>query len=1054
MPDPHVYPDPQIAPLSLPAAMVAPTFTPIELLAAADPDTPTHDITMFIRVAMSGAAATGSTTPGLFLQVATGPQVQLTTSPQSIFKTPAMALSDYVGDGVMAAEADNVFLVKVIFFGTPDPALAWQLGIRNMDAGAAREFTWVVASTVGATAQPWIDVQPTVLSWTVLINGSAADSVTIRNRGTGPFTVTNVTPALPGQFVPSIPVGALNPNTSASLGVTFTGPAAPPAPNGVITANATVAITPTDNTAGTSAGHNRQLSVSATTQELEVMLLLDDSGSMTWDPMGATLPSNSPLSRWHELGDAVNPFLDMLGFFGDARGKFGIARFPTDTATFDVFAPADINAANIATAKSSVTGITPFFGGTPMGDGIDWVFVHTPPVHFSTDPVRINANRRWLLLMTDGAHNAGTHNPIEYILPPNGTAAAGTSFADKRVSVFSIGYGITGFSDVNPTLLQNLADGSFNGGAVRRADDAGLTATQIAGAFRDAIKSGITPASSPGDPPATFHAGQAEARHFALITRYDRKAAFVLSWNTPDAKRLRLELITPTCDLITPETAGKDPFKDVTFRGGERYQIYMVGADFLRNAANPGKPRHGTWTLRVLSPQLGDSNKGLEHYEYDIIVDSDLSMALKLDHAPYYAGDPIRVSARLLASGKPIKNAAVVLSTTAPQQSTNNWLAGLKLDSALLNRAKEMVNGDSTPILIKATAARLAQLRFPGGTLETNVVMTDPDGIGTYQATIADTSTPEKYTFYVTATGSTEDGIAFRREGKIVTNVLVRPDPAHTHVDLNFRDGASLDVRITPRDRFGNVLLLDPATAKTFDLKAKGGEFAGPLVNNLDGSYSRQLKFDAAATTPPTVAMQFDGKAVKQVALPPLRTLRWIDRVAAFERGAEAAKGANQHAKPDAALGDILKKPADAFVSLGASGKLVVAINKAAIVAAGDNDITVFVPPGLDALRPYQVDVYVPPEQTSARSGITGRTGWVSIGTSVGITQSFSLRSASVAAAALIRVVDRSGTTRGAKLEPLPTPGAGIRGVGVLKVTENMPWGAARHTKLLADPPK
>jgi hypothetical protein len=893
----------------------------------------------------------------------------------------------------------------------------------------------------------------------VLVGQSAADSVTIRNKGTGPFTVTGVAPALPAQFVLDALPAAINPNTSAALGVTFTGPAAPPPPDGAIAASATVAITPADTTAGITAGHNRQMSISAKTQALEVMMLLDDSGSMAWDAKGNVVPAGSPLARWTELRDAVNvQFLPMLGFFGQGHGKFGVARFPAPNpalpSTYDLQAPVAIDSVGIGNAQTAVAGVTPS-GGTPMGDGIDHVFAPATS-YFETSALSVSANRRWLLLMSDGAHNSGTHNPTEFIPPPNGTAAPGTSLRDKKVTVFSIGYGITGFSDVDHPLLQHLSEGSFlpdgSTSYFRWADEEGLTATQVAGAFRDAIKAGITATWSPGDPPAVFHAGQSEVRQFALITRHDRKAAFVLSWNTPDAKRMRLELITPTCDLITPETAGKGAFKDVTFQGGERANMYLVGNDFLRNAADPARPRYGTWTLRILSPQLSDSGKGLEHYDYDIIVESALSMAVKLDRALYHAGEPIRVSARLLASGKPIKDASVVLSTTAPEFSSGNWLAGLNVPPEFLKRAQELVSRDSTPILVKATAARLAAIPFPGRVHETKTAMKDPGGIGTYEATIADTSVPEKYTFYVTATGTTEDGLAFRREGKVVTNVLVQPDAAHTHLDLDFREAGVVDVHVTPRDRFGNVLMVNPATAKGFDLTAKSGKFGGALVNNLDGSYTRQLKFDVGAAS--GVAMQVNGKVVKEATLPPVQALRWVDQVAAFERGAEAAKGANQHAKPDAALGDILKKPADAFVSLGAGGQLVVAINKAAIVAAGDNDVTVFVPPGLGARRPYRVDVYVPPEQNTAKSGITGRTGWVSLGTSVGITESFSLRKASVTAAALIRVVDLSRMTRGAKLEPLPAPGASVRGVGVLKVSETMPWGAARQTKLLAAPPK
>ena len=135
----------------------------------------------------------------------------------------------------------------------------------------------------------------------------------------------------------------------------------------------------------------------------------------------------------------------------------GIARFPATTpvnpSTFDLVPPANIpNVAGMAAAQATVAGVVPF-GGTPMGDGINRVFAPATS-YFGTDALSIDANRRWLLLMSDGAHNAGTREPTEFILPPApGTAPPGTSFSDKKVTLFAIAYGIPGFTDVDHDLL-------------------------------------------------------------------------------------------------------------------------------------------------------------------------------------------------------------------------------------------------------------------------------------------------------------------------------------------------------------------------------------------------------------------------------------------------------------------------------------------------------------------------------------------------------------------------------------------------------------------------
>ena len=161
-----------------------------------------------------------------------------------------------------------------------------------------------------------------------------------------------------------------------------------------------------------------------------------------------------------------------------------------------------------------------------------------------------------------------------------------------------------------------------------------------------------------------------------------------------------------------------------------------------------------------------------------------------------------------------------------------------------------------------------------------------------------------------------------------------------------------VDARVTPRDRFGNVLLVDPKSAGGFEVRARGAEFSGPLVNNVDGTYSRQLKYDPAAT--PALSAVFGGKTLKQVAVPTGR-LRWVDRVALFSPGAEAVRGVNRHRNPEAVLGEVFKKPADVFVSLGAGGSLIVAVNNAAIQAAGNEDVTVFIAPETRS-GPYRVE--------------------------------------------------------------------------------------------------
>jgi hypothetical protein len=1034
----HVYPDPQTAPLTLAPGDTA--SIAIGQLTGASVPAGAYTKMMFIRVAMFG----GSSPPTLFLQAGTGAAVELTTFTTAVFNPV-----DYVGDAQLINEAANGYQIRMGF--DQDTVQTWHLGIKNNDPGISRDFTWVVAESVPETAQPWMAAAPAALPYHSLVNQSIDQSVQVANKGTAPLTLTSVSPALPAGFTVStaLPL-SVPPSGTASVAFTFTAPAAPPAPDGKTTATAVLTASPADTTAGTAAGHNAQVSLTATTQRLEVVLLLDDSGSMSWDALGTPLAAGAPNSRWAELASATNQFLDLLAHFGHDRGRFGIARFPAgdplNPATHDIVPMTAIpDVAGMGTAQAAVAAVQPT-GGTPMGDGFDRVLAPATS-YFGTDALSVAADRRWLFLMSDGAHNSGTHNPLEFLAPPAGTAAAGASLAEKKVNLFAIAYGIDGHTDVNHVLLKQLADGSLGGGQVRNVDDAGTTASTLALAMRDALKTGLTPASSPLDPTGVYEIGQGEVRHEAVLTRYDTRAAFVLSWNTPDPGRLRLELLTPNCEVITPENAGRGRFSHVTFRATDRSHMYLIDPEFLDGSgggedatggdgpAGGGRARHGTWRFLVTGDDgpiitaAPEEQRGatadLESYAYDVLVDSTLRLEAGQDRATYFAGDPVTVTARLTAGGRAVTGASVSLCTTTPAQSLANWLASVQVPADALARAAEQLKGkDSSPLLVKQLGARLAGLVFDGGNHRVTVPMTDPDGTGTYRATFTGTAVPEHYTFDITANGVTDDGVVFHREGKQETFVLVRPEAEFTRLDIRQTEPGRTDVTIIPRDRFGNVLLVDPTTAGGFGLVAPGADL-GALTSNLDGSYGTVVTYDPKSNPP--IGLQFGGVEV----VPPRRTapigdLHYPDRVIAFEPG--SVKSANEHDDPKAALGSVLRKPDGNYVALGARGRLTLGLNRQVILAGGgDDDVTVFVHPDAD-LRSYRVEAYA-----------VERHRWVELGESIGITQSFGLRTLRLKFTLAIRIVDTSGRTRGPDLKPLASPGAGIRGMGVLRTSRELP---------------
>lgn len=1020
----NTYPDPQIAPLPLAAGASMPAF---EQLAGHVGPGEAGLNTTFIRISMSGA--TSSAHPQVELKAV---HPTLTEGlPKTIIETSlstAQGLLDGTNDTTAASAywappySNNVYLLRVIIsiVGT-----TLKIKITN-DTSVARDFVWVVADSDADSLQPWIHVTPAALTYTALVNQAAnltAQSLQITNRGTGPLTVTSVTPSIAAPYtISGLPVTRdPNPATPASVSIGFTAPSA-------------IGDTPLANFAfdgdpGTvfGTGHNRGFSLSATTSKLEIALALDDSGSMGWAPDG-THPVPLASSRWSELQSAAKLFLELLGGFGENKGTFGIVKFPgrpdrpiNDVTSYDFDLTATAkpipSASGMSGTKTQIDGTSPFYQGTPMYYALERLLNVTLP-YFAIDGDSINMNRRWILLMSDGAWNSSPD--------PRGKIS---DLAAANIKVYAAGYGTA--MEVDYPTLQALSTGpgTTPDGMSLQVDVGGYTATALAGAFKTAIKAGLTSVSSPSDPSNILYAGDAEARHPIIITPYDTRAAFLINWNTPDAGRMVLQLLTPTCDLLTPESVRDGQTPGVSFTNDLRHQLYVIDESYLRNDADPSQPRYGTWQMIVTSPELSDSERCSEQYAYDALVESSLQMQVSLDHDRYYAGDPIGVSAKLTVNGLPITNSAVKLELTMPGQAMANWLAAIPISAQEYEQAAELLSDkDASPIYVKAYAAQLKGFVFDRLPNTATIPMTDPDNHGVYTATFSQTATPDGYRLYVTAVGTTADGVFFRRERALQVIVGVRPDPDFTLFNLLYdtfpRDPRVITavVGITPRDRFGNVVLIDPATSQDIVLQAEGGRFADKLTTNFDGTYTTSLVYDAGAT--PIISLEVAGEAVfKGRLIAPVDQLAYADQVLDFKPGTEDEPGVNQHINPKDALGDIRQKEQDRFVSLGAYGSLTVGIQEQAILAQGDDDVTVFVQPDKD-MRPYLVEAL--PAGARAK--------WVELGASPGITQSFGLGQANLKAAQAIRITDESGRTRGGEFKPISTPGVSIRGVGFKKV--------------------
>jgi hypothetical protein len=465
--------------------------------------------------------------------------------------------------------------------------------------------------------------------------------------------------------------------------------------------------------------------------------------------------------------------------------------------------------------------------------------------------------------------------------------------------------------------------------------------------------------------------------------------------------------------------------------------MYVIDESYLRNDADPSQPRSGTWRMVVSYPDEILRARGAaavaevgEHYSYDALTDSSLKLDVTLDQASYFAGDPINVSAKVTAHGVPVTGASARLNVTAPGQSMDNWLAGIPITAAEYQHAAALLAGkDAFGVYIKAFAAQLKGLVFPGATASTGLAMTDANQSGVYSATVNESSVPDAHKLYVTVTGTTSDGVTFRRERPVEVHVGVRPDPLFTLFNISYP--AQTNPRlvtgvlsVTLLDHLGNLLLVDPGTSQYIQLQAQGATLNPKLATTYNGTYTSGVTYVPGSN--PTFTLIVGGQPVfTGKGIVPVDQFIWVDEVVTFKVGLQGSAGANQHTDPNAALGDIRTKPPTTFVSLGGYGSLAVRIKGDVIRAQGGDDITVFVQPA-ENLRAYMV------EALPADSDDDDATNaWVLLGTSSGNTSSFSLNAAKLHAASAIRITDQSGITQDAGFASLPDPGVSIRAVGV-----------------------
>jgi hypothetical protein len=925
---------------------------------------------------------------GVYQIVFTRDAVDLTAVPWSIRFT--------INDGATNVNAEKGLTFSVdatdtrtSWIAVPGQASLTPAGAPAFDYGAALQ-----ALTLSGPGMPGSARQ-------IIAGRNLSLQIPIGNYGPGSLSVTAVNPAAQTNlFTAALAATPLTvaPGSSdkLTLSIAF---AAPPAGQTGSAAQATAFTLGCNDPEAAPSGataHPNTVSVFATAGNFEIVFALDLSGSMAATDAGGQ-------SRWAAVQSAVGQVMtQMIGFATASGDKFGVAGYPNangNSVGQIVQAETAISQANANTLLATLGGFAPT-DSTPMAGvsatknsgGIYTAagLIANPATDCgiflgSVDP-GFARNFRWLILMSDGMSNVGD----------DPKTIPSTYFTNRRIGVISVAFGNPAGGQVDIPTLKAVANASLGTNSANppnfyAAQPNGTPSQQLLATFEKSVATALG-LQFAADPDAVIAPNVKQNHHTAIITNHDETASFMACCTTAaQAETMQIGLLSPLGEQITSQNAATF---GITYALTRLSKSFSVSGAALVNAK--ASPRYGTWTLIVSrgpiesTPPAGTTPAGNIPtavgipplpYAYSISMRSDLTLAVGSGHSPTVAGDAIQMIAALSLHGRPLNNAHVTAVMAGSGQGFDNWLASQTITQAEYDAALRSLVGlhDVQALFVKVTALAAKNIFFPGtggGAVQT---LRFDNVTGTWRTTFPAITVPGTYQFLVSASGQDDSGNGFTRQQNWQTAVVPLPDAASTLISITYQLVAGhmqATLRFSPADRFGNVLPTDPTVNKAVQVILSGGAVAvGPLRWNLDASYTQIFTYPPTAT--PGINIIAGGGTVGTITPPDFNKMQFVNQAIRYTKGREATPGANKDTDPTKALGNPSTKPLTSFVALGGMGSGAFAIQGQVIQA---KQVMVFV--AIDtSLRAYAVDVL------PARAGA----GWVEVGRSRGVTQSFNL---------------------------------------------------------------
>lgn len=620
----------------------------------------------------------------------------------------------------------------------------------------------------------------------------------------------------------------------------------------------------------------RVLDPAAPTTPADIILILDDTGSMTGTtPAG---PGGGTPTKIQALKDAITTFTAILREHREGAGD-NIGVF-----TFKVPPGADWT---LPCQNSWSNELVPF---GPLDDRVQDdplnpvdinANVSTMPADGDATPIRIGieeastllqaqpANRTpWIILMTDGKQN--TDNClISAVKEPEFNNPQVLAFRNTFLETPGINFAAVGFgagNAINGPLLQTLATGP---------DDYFDFASQGTGSLSKWFNAAVALLLNHQevvDPQGVIRTGENVTTKVPL-TSTSRSATFILTW-AGSGRRFppALSVKSPGSVPLTITEADHDPSIGINWTTGDVHKILVLR--FPLGGAFAGY-HHGVWEANVHGPRSRSRADTVE-YTLGVLSDEALHLNCTLPDSAIATNESFILKATL--TGQALLNAKVTVEITGLQQNQGSQLSlmGLK-EKDILSRTTAMEPSAG----LQARRMEILEQEIRSGNLhrkhttQTDTLYDDGKhndgkaGDGIFAGTVKPLKSDGAYSVLFRAEGVTYLGDRFQRECSMgfyaATAISSNQDDIHIHpVDTS---GLVFDYDVRPTGGGFHPALLGPGYAASFVVDVTDGK-AGDVVDHGDGTYTVRITRDTK-DVPAQVSISIRGNHLASFQLPP-----------------------------------------------------------------------------------------------------------------------------------------------------------------------------------------